>query len=77
MLIATGFGLLLEGARMTYASTIVIGVSRNRIVVAADSRRTDVTTGRHDDDECKIIVLRNQLVFVTTGVFQETTVIRL
>src|SRR5207247_7253201 len=61
---------LLAGSETSLGTTVVLGVSAKRIVVAADSRATDPTSGRYHDDECKIITIHD-LAFTMTGLFQE------
>ena len=48
------------------ATTIVIGFSKSKIVIAADSRRGD--ENKHfQDDGCKITVLNDKFLFTNSG----------
>ncbi len=64
--------VLLEPAGMNIKSgtTVIVGISPKRIVIAADSRLTDRQTEKHDDNACKIMALRGQLIFAMTGTSQ-------
>src|SRR5580704_14061741 len=46
---------------------IVFGLSKTKIVVAADTRQTNKRTNDHNDNSCKFIVLADRVVFATTG----------
>jgi len=46
---------------------VVIGASKNKIVVAADSRAEN-DAGEYDDHECKIIALSDKFVFAFNGI---------
>lgn len=48
------------------ATTIVLGFSKNKVVIAADSRLTN-EDGTHQDTSCKIAALNDRFLFTTSG----------
>jgi hypothetical protein len=48
-------------------TVVVFGLSKTKIVVAADSRATNKRTAEHDDSSCKFITLGNRFIFAATG----------
>lgn len=61
------FGLTLPtcGAQISVGTTVVVGMSKTKIVVAADSRGASAK-GKYQDT-CKIVRLNHNLVFASTG----------
>jgi hypothetical protein len=47
-------------------TTVVIDVSQDKVIIAADSRETSARGGYRDDD-CKIVAFHNQVVFASAG----------
>jgi hypothetical protein len=45
----------------------VVGCSKEKIVVAADSRTHYFVSGKSRDDECKIVAIKHDLLFVPIG----------
>ena len=60
-------------ADMNLGTTIVVGASKNKIVVAADSRST-YGRGNYTDHSCKITRLSDKLVFVSAGLVSDGSV---
>jgi hypothetical protein len=56
-------------AAASRATSIIIGVEADRIIIIADSRAGDVnrTSNRVRDDQCKIVVLGERFAFAETG----------
>jgi hypothetical protein len=48
-------------------TTLIVGYSKDKVIMAADSRVTHLD-GRVEDDQCKIITLGNKLLFGTVGI---------
>ena len=65
LLTATGFALNTT-VETNSGTIVVIGVSKNKIVIAADSRRHE-GTGKYADDQCKIITRDDKFVFASNG----------
>lgn len=73
------FGLLLllipcECARCQQRGTtvIVVGSSKDKIILAADSRATK-GDGSHKDDFCKIVELGDDVIFAATGIVSDSS----
>ena len=63
-----GLHISLAALGETKSGTIVVvGFSKEKIVVAADSRTHYSVSGKNRDDECKIVALKNDLLFVPIG----------
>jgi len=66
-LLLTASGFALSATVETNSGTLVVfGFSKNKIVVAADSRGKK-DAGDYADDKCKIIALTNKFVFAANG----------
>jgi hypothetical protein len=48
-------------------SIIVLGYSKDRVFIVADSRDT-ISSGKIDDQYCKVVALGNKLLFALTGI---------
>lgn len=59
-------------AQIRSGTIIVVGFSKHKIVVAADSRMTE-EDATHHDDICKITLLNDRFVFVASGRFIDRT----
>jgi hypothetical protein len=53
-------------AQVRSGTVVLIGYSKNKIVIAADSRQAE-EGGPYHDDACKITALNNKFVFTATG----------
>ena len=53
-------------------SIVVLGRSRQRVVIAADSR-VNFGDGKFDDSSCKITALSDKLVFAATGIVGDSS----
>jgi hypothetical protein len=54
-------------AQVKSGTIVIINVSKDRIIVVADSRGTNEDTGTRNNCECKIFVLGNRMVFTNVG----------
>lgn len=54
-------------AQISSGTSIIVNLTKDELVVAADSRTVYVETGVPDDSNCKIAAFRRQLVFVSAG----------
>lgn len=54
------------GQRVKFGSLVVFRYSKDKVIMAAESRRVD-KTGQYDD-ECKIFVLSDKVIFGFTGI---------
>jgi hypothetical protein len=52
-------------SQITSGTIIVLGYSKHKVVIAADSRMVD--GAKHHDDVCKIAALNNKFIFLPTG----------
>jgi hypothetical protein len=59
-------------AQVRSGSIVVIGRSRQRIVLAADSR-TNLGGGKFEDSACKITALGGSLIFAATGIVGDSS----
>ena len=66
------FLLLIATGAKAHATTIVIGYSKDKIVVAAESRRGDEGKS-YVDDACKITALNDRFLFTISGRIDDTT----
>jgi hypothetical protein len=55
-------------AQTGYGSVVIISFTKSKVIVAADSRASDLS-GRKapDDTHCKLFELGNRIVFASTG----------
>ena len=56
----------LAGAQVESGTVVVIGYSKQKVVVAADSRETSAQ-GAYRDQACKIVALNDRLMFTVAG----------
>lgn len=69
------FALVLSSpalAQINLGTTVVVGYSKERIVVAADSRST-LSKEVHRDDACKITTLSDKLAFAAAGLVSDSS----
>jgi hypothetical protein len=60
------------GSQIRSGSIVVLGRSRQRIVIAADSR-VNFGEGKYKDSSCKITALSDQLIFAATGIVGDSS----
>jgi hypothetical protein len=53
-------------------TVIVVGSSKEKIIIAADSRATK-GDGSHKDDFCKIVELGDDVIFAATGIVSDSS----
>ena len=69
------FGLLLTApawSQVRSGSIVVLGRSRQRVVLAADSR-VNLGGEKYEDSACKITVLSGKLIFAATGIVGDSS----
>ncbi|MGH9469284.1 MAG: hypothetical protein ACRD1N_02945 [Terriglobia bacterium] len=70
---ALAFGLLLPAlavAQLEHGSVLIVAYSPSEIVMAADSRVTNVQTGQFRDDYCKLAAPEGKILFGGTGLVE-------
>jgi hypothetical protein len=70
---ALAFGLLfpvLGAAQLEHGSVLIVAYSPSEIVMAADSRVTNVQTGQFRDDYCKLAAPEGRILFGGTGLLE-------
>jgi hypothetical protein len=72
LLIAVLLLAALAGAQVRSGSIVVLGRSRQRIVIAADSR-VNFGDGKYKDSSCKIAALNDQFIFAATGIVGDSS----
>jgi hypothetical protein len=53
-------------------SIVVLGRSRQRVVIAADSR-VNLGNGKYEDTSCKIVALSDKFIFAATGIVGDSS----
>lgn len=57
-------------AQINLGTVVVIGMSKDKVIIAADSRGTN-GDGSHDDNQCKITALNDKIIFAAAGLVSD------